>query len=29
LKKIDKNRIPLMSNLLKTIMSNKKLKVKV
>ena len=29
LKKIDKNKIPLMSNLLKTIISNKKLKIKV
>ena len=29
LKKIDKNRIPLMSNLLNTIMSNKKFKIKV
>ena len=29
LKKIDKNKIPLMINLLKTIKENKKLKIKV
>ena len=29
LKKIDKRRIPLMNNLLRTIINNKKLKIKV